>query len=169
MIKQTLTYEDFSGNKVTEDFYFHLAQHEVIELNLSEGDSKTGLEGYIQRIVAQENNMEIFRLFKKIIQASYGVRSADGKTFTKKNEHGVPLGFFFESHPAFDELVVSLFDAEKAATFIAGLLPANMGKSLEQITEPAAPPSETWKGKDPKDMSREEMLEAFKDRMKDKQ
>lgn len=133
MIVKTINYTDFNDVECTEDFWFHLTKTEVVELNVSEGNSDTGLEGYINKIIAEKDNKQIFRLFKKIVAASYGIKSEDGKAFMKLNEHGVPHANYFMQTAAFDELIVSLFDASYASEFIAGLVPQKLGEELDKV------------------------------------
>ena len=80
MLKKTITYEDFNGDKVSEDFFFHLSKAELVELELSH---KGGLSEALKRIVESEDGKAIIAEFKNIILSSYGQRSDDGKRFVK--------------------------------------------------------------------------------------
>ena len=34
MLKKTITFEDYNGNQVTEDYYFNFTKAEVVQLDL---------------------------------------------------------------------------------------------------------------------------------------
>ena len=48
MLKKTFEYEDYEGNKIKQDEYFHLSEAELTEMTLSE---KGGLDKLLQKIV----------------------------------------------------------------------------------------------------------------------
>ena len=75
MLKKTITYEDFDGNTVSEDFFFHLSQAELVELELSHKD---GLSESLKRIIEAEDGRGIVAEFKNIILTAYGKKSDDG-------------------------------------------------------------------------------------------
>ena len=62
MLKKTITYTDYNGNERTEDFHFNLNKAELVEMELSKDE---GLSTYIEKIVATNNNREIYDFFKK--------------------------------------------------------------------------------------------------------
>ena len=49
MLKKTITYEDFNGETVSEDFFFHLSKAELVELEMSHTG---GLSASLERIIA---------------------------------------------------------------------------------------------------------------------
>ena len=131
MLKKTIDYEDYNGNKVSESFYFHLSKPELIELEV---DYDKGLAAEITKIVETENNKELIAIFKRIIALSYGVKSADGKRFSKSDD----IREEFLESPAYVELFMELAtDADAAAEFIKGLMPADMAASIEDVEAPA--------------------------------
>ena len=69
MLKKTITYEDFNGDTVSEDFFFHLSKAELVELELSH---EGGLSEALKRIVEAEDGKGIIAEFKNIILSSYG-------------------------------------------------------------------------------------------------
>lgn len=127
MIKHTLTYENFNGQTVTKDFYFHLSKADIIELAID------GLfEETMKKAVAEEDKLTLFRMFRKLIFLAVGVRSEDGESFAKPEMFREA----FVTSPAFDGLIEYLFsDAEKAAQFIAGLLPAGSQEAAKKELE----------------------------------
>jgi hypothetical protein len=129
MLKKSITYDDYVGTTVTEDFFFNLSKAELVELELSHKD---GLSASLQKIVASEDGAEIIKEFKNIILKSYGEKSEDGRRFIK-NQH---LRDEFESTEAYSVLFMELVtDAEAAAAFIRGIMPQGLvdGSQLELV------------------------------------
>lgn len=125
MIKKTITYEDYNGEKQTEDFYFNLNKAELTELNFS---TDGGLETRIKRIMNERDNKAIMAMFKEIILKSFGKKSDDGKRFIKTQE----LRDEFEQSEAYSVLMMSFFeDSKKAADFINGILPKDMQEQIK--------------------------------------
>jgi hypothetical protein len=117
MLKKTIKYTDFNGTERTEDFYFNLTQSEVTKMELS---TKGGLVEKIQRIIAAQDGQEIMDLFQDIILKSYGIKSADGRTFQKSET--ISQEFMWTN--AFDKLFVELStNADAAAAFINAIVP----------------------------------------------
>lgn len=122
MIKKTITYSDFNGNERTEDFYFNLTKAEITKMELS---IKGGLAEMIQRIVAAQDTPAIIEIFEDLIKRSYGVKTPDGRGFTKKAED---LDAFIATE-AYSQLFMELAtDADAAAKFVNGVVPADMAK-----------------------------------------
>ena len=120
MYKITKTYEDFDGNERTEDFYFNLTQAEITKMELS---TKGGLDTYIQRISKEQDTPKIIQLFEDLLDASYGVKSDDGKHFLKRAED-LEL---FKATPAYSLIYMDLAtDTDKATAFVNGITPKDM-------------------------------------------
>jgi hypothetical protein len=117
VLKKAITYEDFNGETVTEDFYFNLSRAELVELETSH---KGGLAESIKKIVEDEDGAAIIAEFKKIVLKAYGYRSSDGRRFIKNQD----LRDEFESTEAYSVLFMEMVtDAEAAAKFINGVVP----------------------------------------------
>lgn len=126
MLKRTFTYEDFDGNEVTEDHYFHLSPAELVEVELTMPENS--LEKQIKKIVESRDGQGIVDTMKLIILKSYGVRHEDGRRFVKTDE----LRDAFSQTEAYSQLFVELAtDAEAGAEFINGVLP---NKSIERLS-----------------------------------
>ena len=122
MIKKTITYTDYNGAERTEDFYFNLSKAEITEMEMG---VKGGLTETITRIVAAQDSPAIIKIFKDLILKAYGVKSPDGKRFEKSEE----LSTEFAQTEAYSNLFMELaFDANKAAEFINGIVPADLAK-----------------------------------------
>lgn len=83
MIKKTYTFTDYAGNERTEDYYFYLNDAEVIKMELGVDG---GFTEKIKRIIAARDIPEIIKVFDEMIDASYGVKSPDGREFVKSPE-----------------------------------------------------------------------------------
>ena len=117
MVKKTITYTDYNGTERTEDFYFNLTEAEVTELNLS---MEGGMQAYIQKIVDAKSQLELVKLFKKIVLMSYGKKSLDGRLFVKNDD----ITAEFLAHPAYSQIYMELVtDEQKASEFVNGIVP----------------------------------------------
>ena len=118
MLKKTITFTDYNGNSRTEDFYFNLTKAEITEMEMG---TTGGMAEMIKRIVAAQDAPAIIKIFKKLILKAYGVKSPDGRRFIKSKE----LSEEFSQTEAYSELFMELAqDAEKAAEFVNGIVPA---------------------------------------------
>ena len=127
MIKKTMTYTDYNGNERTEDHYFNLSKAEVMEMEMS---TNGGMAEMIQRVVAAQDQPAIIKIFKDLILKAYGVKSPDGKRFIKSEQ----LSTEFAQTEAYSQLFMELAtDADAAAKFVNGIVPADMAKQAEAL------------------------------------
>ena len=90
-----------------------------------------GLAEMITKIVAAQDAPAIIKIFKDLILKSYGEKSADGKRFIKSDE----ISTAFTQTEAYSELFMELAtDAEAAAAFVNGIIPADMAKEVAANT-----------------------------------
>lgn len=128
MLKKTITYTDYNGNERTEDFYFNLSKAEIMEMEMS---TTGGLAEMITRIVAAQDQPAIIKIFKDLVLKAYGEKSADGRQFKKIDENGRKLCEAFSQTEAYSILFMELAtDADAAAKFVNGIVPADMSKQL---------------------------------------
>jgi len=121
MLKQTITYTDYSEVERTETFLFNLSQAEVAEMELS---TSGGLTSLIQRIIDEKDQTKLVELFKSIILKAYGEKSPDGKFFRKLDDDGKPLSRNFAQTEAYSDLFMKLVtDADAASAFMKGIIP----------------------------------------------
>ena len=124
MLKKTIKYTDYNGVGRSEDFYFNLSKAEIAEMELG---TTGGFSDMLQRIIDTQDMPQIVKMFKDLVLKSYGVKSADGKRFIKIDANGVPLSRAFSQTEAYSELYMELAtDADAAAKFVEGILPADM-------------------------------------------
>ena len=118
MFKKVIKYKDFDGNDREEDHYFHLSKTELREMELSESG---GMTERINRIIKAQDVPEIYKVFKGIVLAAYGVKSADGKKFEKSEK----LTLEFTQTNAYDVLMDEIStNADAAAQFMNQLIPS---------------------------------------------
>ena len=123
MLKITKTYKDYNDNERTEDFYFNLTKAEIMEMEMS---TNGGLAEMIQRIVAAQDGPSIMKLFKDLILKAYGQKSPDGKRFIKNDA----IKEEFAQTEAYSMIFMELAtDADAAAKFVNGILPADIDTS----------------------------------------
>ena len=132
MLKKSITYTDYNGEKQTDECYFNLSKAELIEMEMSE---KGGFEKYIAKLIEEKDQKNIYNLFKEIILMSYGQKSADGKTFIKKkmvDGQMIRLRDEFEQTEAFVELVMELINGgtESISEFINKLVPKDLAEQV---------------------------------------
>lgn len=126
MLKKTITFNDLDGNKLTEDFYFHLSKAKIMEMELS---TTGGLEASMKKLIQKRDGATIMSVFKDLILKSYGERSLDGKTFIQNKE----LSEAFEQTDAYSELFVELVTNDVAAAeFFNGILPEDVREKVEE-------------------------------------
>lgn len=129
MLIETRTYIDYNGNERTEDFYFNLTKAEIMEMEMT---TTGGFAEMVQRIVAAQDAPAIIKIFKDIILKAYGQKSPDGKHFIKNDK----LREEFAQTEAYSDLFMELAtDADKAAKFINGIVPANMDKPAVSVAK----------------------------------
>ena len=129
MFKKTVKYTDYNGVERTEDYYFNLSKAEAMEWELSKEGT---LSEWMQEVIDSNNIPEIIGLFKEIVLKSYGEKSSDGKRFVKSDE----IRTAFEQSPAYSEIFMELAgNADAAAEFVNGILPADIVKDIQQSSE----------------------------------
>ena len=129
MYKKTITYLDYNGEEIKEDFYFNLTKAEILEMQL---EKEGGLAEKIQTIVDSKNVPELIKIFKELILRSYGKKSDDGKRFIKSPE----LSREFTQTEAYSELFMELAtDSDAASAFINGIILAYLAKELPAPVE----------------------------------
>lgn len=117
MLKKEITYTDYDGLERTETFYFNISKAEYTELELT---TPGGLEEMLRTISGKKDIPAMIDFFKRLINLSYGVKSADGRKMVKNQD---VLNDFLQSE-AYSELFTELLtDATSAVTFIANIMP----------------------------------------------
>ena len=130
MIKMTITYEDFEGEKRTKDFYFHMNQVEFTKLN---GEIPGGLEKRIQEIIDDKDQDAMLRIIDLLVSRSYGEKDDEDGGFTKVGKNGRPLYEKFINTSAYDNLIIELISGEKnIVNFLSGIMPKEIQAKLDE-------------------------------------
>ena len=116
MLKKEIMYKDFNGVERKETFCFHLTEAELMQMEL---ETEGGFQGLLQRIIDAKDSVKMIKIFKEIIDRSYGVLSEDGKYFSKSEKELEK----FKSTQAYSDLYMSLLNDEEAAKFIKAVAP----------------------------------------------
>lgn len=138
MIKKSITFENFEGDKVTEDHYFHLSMRELTQMELS---TDGGMHDKLQAMLNSGNGSAILKIFEDLVSQAYGQREDNNpNSFLKSPE----ISERFMNSLAYDALFSSLMrDGNAMATFINGLIPADlqnmpeMKKAMEEARNTA--------------------------------
>ena len=129
MFKETLTYTNYNDEEVTEDVYFNLSKAELLEMNF---EAKGGLEKYLQSIINARDVQTLAKLFKELLLRSYGIKDPEGRKFIKSED----LRKDFECSIPYEILYTRYStDAEAAAKFVNGIMPADLRKAVEEMSK----------------------------------
>jgi len=138
MLKKRVTYEDFNGQKRTEDFYFNLTKAELMEMETSVNG---GLSEMMRQVISTDDKPTLVRIFKDLVLRSYGEKSLDGKRFIKNDE----VRDAFAQTQAYSDIFMELASDDRVATeFIKGVVPADLATEISKadakaLIEDAAP------------------------------
>jgi hypothetical protein len=125
MIGLDFTFKDFNGVERKEKHFFHISEEELMDMELSE---QGGFKAKLERLTDSIDVPEINKIFREMIQKSYGVKSADGRRFSKSPEHFEE----FKDTPAYSQLVMNcLQDVNYALAFLKGIMPRNLSATEE--------------------------------------
>lgn len=117
MYRRPITFTDYDGNQVTENFEFNLSKAELVEM---EAEYPGGMQAMIQRITKERDGKAIVSVIKDIILRSYGERSLDGRRFVKNED----MREKFSQTDAYSELFMELaMNPDKTAEFINNIIP----------------------------------------------
>ena len=126
MLKKTIKYVDYNDEEREEDFYFNLTKAELTQMQLSE---KGGLDVVLDRMLQTRDEPSMIKMFKEIIDLSYGVKSTDGRRFIKNQE----VLDDFRQTEAYSVLFMELAtNSEAAAEFINGIVPKEVASGLAE-------------------------------------
>lgn len=128
MLKKSITFKDFNGSEITEDFYFHLNTAEIMKWLTTSGNYT--LDKLLERLIEERNGKKIMNIFEDLISMSYGKPSLDGRKFIKNDE----LREDFLQTEAYSQLFMELVtDAKKAADFINAIIPKDLSDEVSKI------------------------------------
>lgn len=131
MIKKTITFTNFDGEKVTEVHYFNLNKVEVSKMYARHDG---GYAGFLKRIVEAKDSLAMLNVITDLVEESYGIKEGDGKTFTKSKELTAAFVNSLAFEALFMELVATKNSTAAMIEFVRGILPADM-ISDEQVAK----------------------------------
>lgn len=118
MLAKPITYKDpFSGENVTETFYFNITTAEMLDIEARYNGS---IMTAIRRVLDSRNLESIIEIFKYLIGKAYGERPLNTNKFVKSKE----ATDAFLSSDAYSELMFELLeDKEAASEFFTHVFP----------------------------------------------
>jgi hypothetical protein len=127
MIKKTVTYTGFDGEKLTKDLYFHLGIKDIIEMEAEtpidpDTGKNMGVEAWVKREVESDDSIRILKVLGKFIDKGYGLRGADDE-FEKSQEISDKFGHSLAFDAFFNDMMK---DQASAANIIVAMLPADL-------------------------------------------
>lgn len=128
MFQTTVKYTDFDGHERTETLYFNITEQQMRDLYQDDPDFS---EKALSNMMEGGDTAEMIRIMKKLILASYGEKSADGKVHKKNKE----IRENFECSAAFEQLMDDIMykaDEKYLMNFFTKIFPA---KFADAITE----------------------------------
>lgn len=126
MIKRTVKYKDFLGNTREDEFRFNLTEDEMMDL-VKEDEMFS--QDHIAHVMEIKDGIEMYRILRRMILASYGVLTEDGKVFRKPAE----ALYDFAHSAAYAQLLEDLTGTEdfgKLKSFIMGIIPSKYAERL---------------------------------------
>ena len=138
MFKKTVKYSDWNGIEKEKDLLFNLTETELNKLQMS---FPGGMQGILDRIVKEKDNVEILKMFDIVVEKAYGVKSPDGERFMK----GAEIYKAFEESMAYDEFFKWLVVDNNAATFFNAIIPQQLAEEVkkQEAAQTTAIPSNT--------------------------
>lgn len=127
MIKKTITYKDYNDTERTEDFYFHLTEAELVDMQMSESG---GLGELIQRVTNARDDIVTYNIFKDLFYRAYGEKSPDGKRFIKTKE---VKDAFMQTEAASIIFMSLMQNEEEAAAFVNGIIPKKLLEEAAKV------------------------------------
>lgn len=124
MLKKTITYKNYFGDDVTEDFYFNISKSDFMDWeNSVEGGMTTQMQKYLNR----GDKPALSNFFKELILKAYGEISPDGRRFMQSKE----ISQAFKETPAYDILYMELATNDvEAQKFIEGIFPMDWSNEI---------------------------------------
>lgn len=173
MLKKTITYKDFEGKEVVEDFWFNISMAEISKMALVSPEED--FAEYLKRIVKARDGQKIIDTLESIIRMAVGRRvEEDDKVKFKKNENITSDLMDTNAYSAFFmELIMSENAGLAVAEFIKGIVPDELKASIEEalakdedLQLPEEVPLWVQEGRDPtkaeiKAMTPEQMQKEF--------
>lgn len=115
MLKKTVKYVNFNDIEVIEDYYFNLTTVELTRLQAKFGD----IAEYAKKLADSKNQEAMIQFIEDLIISSYGVKSANGRSFIKNAQVREEFEYSQAYAEIFEEL---LLNPQMAMEFGQGLI-----------------------------------------------
>lgn len=126
------TYKDWNGDEQTESFLFNLSTADLIKLEMSEDG---GLLENLQKFITEKDGKKIIEVITKLIDASYGVKSPNGRYFWKA-EMDPNILKEFKATVAYSQIYTKLCtNIDYAEKFINGIIPKELSDKVLNMSE----------------------------------
>lgn len=130
MIKQHVSYEDYDGNKVEKDLWFHLNKFDLAKMSL--GFDNGLIEG-LTELQQKGDKKAVAEFIDNLLVNAYGVRKPGSDVFLKTPE----IKEDFQYSLAHDEILMMLLGGEddEIINFIVGIMPGMSAKDRANVIE----------------------------------
>lgn len=130
MIKQHVSYEDYDGNKVEKDLWFHLNKSDLAKMSLG---FDNGLIDGLTELQQKGDKKAVAEFIDNLLVNAYGVRKPGSDVFLKTPE----IKEDFQYSLAHDEILMMLLGGEddEIINFIVGIMPGMSAKDRADVIE----------------------------------
>ena len=130
MIKQHVSYEDYDGNKVEKDLWFHLNKSDLAKMSL--GFDNGLIEG-LTELQQKGDKKAVAEFIDNLLVNAYGVRKPGSDVFLKTPE----IKEDFQYSLAHDEILMMLLGGEddEIINFIVGIMPGMRAEDRANVIE----------------------------------
>lgn len=128
MFATTVNYTDFDGHERKETLYFNITEQQMRDLYQDDPDFS---EKALTNAMETRDNNEFLRIMKKLILASYGEKSEDGKVHKKNKE----IRENFECSAAFEQLMDDIMykaDEKYLKGFFTQIFPSKFSGQIKE-------------------------------------
>lgn len=130
MIKQHVSYEDYDGNKVEKDLWFHLNKSDLAKMSL---DFDNGLIEGLTELQQKGDKKAVAEFIDNLLVNAYGVRKPGSDVFLKTPE----IKEDFQYSLAHDEILMMLLGGEDddIINFIVSIMPGMSTEDRANVIE----------------------------------
>ena len=130
MIKQHVSYEDYDGNKVEKDLWFHLNKSDLAKMSLG---FENGLIEGLTELQQKGDKKAVAEFIDNLLVNADGVRKPGSDVFLKTPE----IKEDFQYSLAHDEILMMLLGGEddEIINFIVGIMPGMSAEDRANVIE----------------------------------
>lgn len=143
MYKKVISYTDFNGQEKTKTFYFNLTRPELVEMKRS---PLIEMQKIVERVRAMKDpdteltndekdeiQEKMGNILRGLVIQSYGVKSEDGETFSKRlNGSRYGAGEAFVESMAYDALYMEMLsDVNNLIGFVRAIVPESVKADMD--------------------------------------